>query len=88
MVFKFKNEYFDQFDQLQKLRPPGDLKFRLDVSKIDIYTQLTKNEFDVMKCIVDYPVVKNVYDQCELLDFDITNALISLRKKGAILVYK
>lgn len=86
--FKFKNEYFDQFDQLQKLRPANDLKFLLDVKKMGIYTYLSKNEFEVMLCVIDSPVVKNLYKDCDLLDFDITNALISLRKKGVILVYK
>ena len=86
--FRFKNEYFDQFDLLNKLRPADELKFLLDLTKMGIYTPLSKEEFEVMLCVIDNPIVKNLYNDCDLLDFDITNALISLRKKGVILVYK
>jgi len=85
---EFNNNYFNQFDRLQKLRPKDELKFILNANKVGITNKISKDEFDVMRCIVEYPFVKDIYKYCNLLDLDITNILISLRKKGMILVYK
>ena len=85
--FKFKNEYYEQHDLLEKLRPGNHLRFSLNGDKIDVYTPLTTSEFEVMKVIVDDSLVSNIYKNCSMLDFDVTKSLVSLRKKGAILVH-
>ena len=83
---KFKNDYFEQFDELSKLRPNDNLKLVVDNHNFSFSSTLNKSEFDVLCSIVEYSVVKDIYENCDLLDFDITTALISLRKKGVLKV--
>ena len=83
---KFKNDYFEQYEELNKLRPKEDLKLSIDSSKFNFSLGLSKIEFDTICCILDYSLVKDIYMHCDLLDFEITTALISLRKKGMLKV--
>mgnify|MGYP004145758629 CR=1 FL=1 len=83
---KFKNDYFEQYEELNKLRPDNKLKLHVDFNDFYSNLRLSKIEFDVLCDIIDFPVVEDIYLNCDLLDFDITTALISLRKKGVIKV--
>lgn len=85
---KFKNDYFEQYDELNKLRPSNNLRLSINNDNFNFMASLSKSEFDVLCGIIDYSVVKEVYQRSELLDFDITTALISLRKKGILRVLK
>lgn len=84
--FKFKNDYFEQYELLSKLRPAKNLVLGLNSKKLDIYTPLTDLEFDAMKLVVSCKNVEEMYDTTQMLEFDVTKSLISLRKKGIILV--
>jgi hypothetical protein len=84
--FKFKNDYFEQHDLLRKLRPSKNLVLSLNCKKLDIYTPLSFAEFDAMKLILLNGSVGEVYNNSKMLEFDVTKSLISLRKKGIILV--
>ena len=83
---KFKNDYFEQYDQLNKLRPKETINLCIDPNKFNFHMALTKTEFDTVCEIVNSPLVKDIYKNSHMLDFDITTALISLRKKGVIKV--
>ena len=84
--FKFKNDYFEQYDLLKKLRPPKNLALSLNSKRLDIYTPLSFSEFDTMKLVLSCKNVGEMYETSNLLEFDVTKSLISLRKKGIILV--
>ena len=84
--FKFKNDYFEQFELLKKLRPPKNLRLGINCKKLDIYTPLNFGEFDTMKLVLAFETVEKMYEQSQLLEFDVTKSLISLRKIGIILV--
>ena len=84
--FKFKNDYFEQFELLKKLQPPKNLVLSLNSEKLDIYTPLSFAEFDTMKLALNCKNVGQMYETSNLLEFDVTKSLISLRKKGIILV--
>ena len=84
--FKFKNDYFEQYELLRKLRPSNGLVLSLNSKKLDIYTPLSFAEFDAMKLILSNGSVGEVYNNSKMLEFDVTKSLISLRKKGIILV--
>ena len=85
---KFKNDYFEQYDELNKLRPSNNLKIAIDSAGFNFNISLSKIEFDVLCSIIDNSVVKDIYHNSDLLDFDITTALISLRKKGVLRVLR
>lgn len=85
---KFKNDYFEQYDELNKLRPNNNLRLKVDSSNFNFNMGLNKGEFDVLCSIIEYSVVGEIYQNSDLLDFDITTALISLRKKGILKVLR
>ena len=86
--FKFKNDYYEKFKSLNELRPDPELNFFLNGLNLDVYTPLSIDEFSVMKIICDFSKVSEIYKNCSMLDFDVTKSLISLRKKGIILVHR
>lgn len=83
---KFKNDYFEQFEELNKLRPRNDLRIDINPQNFNFLIGINKSEFDVLCDIIDHGVVEKIYYNSDLLDFDITTALISLRKKGLLRV--
>ena len=84
--FKFKNDYLEQYELLNRLKPADNLHFGINSEKIDIYTPLSHEEFNVIKLVLESQLSKDIYNSSNLLEFDVTKALISLRKKGIILV--
>ena len=86
--FKFKNDYYEKFESLNKLKPSPELNLSLNGLNLDVYTPLSTDEFSVMKAICDNSKVSEIYKNCSMLDFDVTKSLISLRKKGIILVHR
>ena len=76
-----------EYSLAKEQRPPGFL--RLAVAKeaiIDGSMFLTPHEFEVLKSISKSGLVEEVEKDCELLDYQVTTALVSLRKKKAIKV--
>jgi hypothetical protein len=67
-----------------KLRPPDNVKILLDADFIEDTLPVTPQEFDVMKTLSDWNNPFEIYQNCDLLDHEITLALVSLRKKGAL----
>ena len=69
-----------------KLRPPGHLRLLINPDfaiQGDIVGQV---EYDLLVLLTEYSKVEDLYSHSELLDFEITSSLVSLRKKGAIKV--
>jgi len=85
---KFKNDYFEQYEELNKLRSSNDLKLIVDPNNFNFNLGLSKGEFDVLCSIIEHSIVGDIYRRSDLLDFDITTALISLRKKGILKVLR
>lgn len=80
--------HFQQYVSAKKLRPAAHLKLVIDpeiiVSKDDISAQ----EFDVLSVISEWCNVSDIYKYSKLMDFEVTHALVSLRKKRAIKVFQ
>lgn len=67
-----------------KLRPPENVKILIDAEFIEDTLPVTPEEFDVLKTLTEWNNPFEIYQHCELLDHEITMALVSLRKKGAL----
>ena len=67
-----------------KLRPPDTVKIIIDAEFLEDTLPVTPQEFDVLKTLSDYNNPFDIYQNCDLLDHEITWALVSLRKKGAL----
>ena len=80
--------YFQDYLSAKKLRPAPHLKLVIDPEIIVSSFDITPQEFDVLSVITEWCNVNDIYRYCKLMDFEITHALVSLRKKRAIKVFQ
>lgn len=67
-----------------KLRPPENVKILVDPEFIEDTLPVTPAEYDVLSALTEWNNPFDLYQHCGLLDHEITLALVSLRKKGAL----
>lgn len=79
---------YQQYLAAKKLKPSPNLKLVIDPEVIVSKEVMTPEEFDVLSVISEYCKVSDIYKFCKLMDFEVTNALVSLRKKRAIKVFQ
>jgi len=84
-VEEFKSIY-SEYQEVKKLRPPESLRVVLNGEFVVAGSEVTSSEFDVMKTISIFNKVRDIYDNCPLMEVEITRALVGLRKKKAIKV--
>jgi hypothetical protein len=80
------NDVEDQYREAMVNRPPNSLKMSVNANFIVDKTAVSNDEFELLCCLSDYNLVEDIYKYCRMLDYQITNALISLRKKKALKV--
>ncbi len=79
-------QVYENYLSNKKLKPPPHLKLLLNADFVLSGEAVEPAEFDVLSAISDYSRVQDIYDHCALMEYEVTRALISLRKKGAIKV--
>jgi hypothetical protein len=82
-----KNKMADvlkQYRESLKMRPPENVKILIDAEFIEDSLSVTPQEYDVLQTLTEWNSPFDIYQNCELLDHEITWALVSLRKKGAL----
>lgn len=72
------------YARMRKNVPGEGLKIKFNVGSIDLKTQYTSSEFDILCTIIDHEMVGDILNYNNSDDIDIYDALINLRKKGAI----
>ncbi len=82
------SEVISIYKENKALRPPDDLKLLIRASFIEAGDAVTGEEFELLRTISDFSRVKDIYKNSQLPDYQITNGLISLRKKQAITTVK
>lgn len=82
----FVHEIKKQVEIHKRYRPARDLKLTINGAFIDQGESINSDEFDVLCTISDYSKIEEIYKFSVSCEFDITNSLISLRKKGALKV--
>ncbi|MBC7711996.1 MAG: hypothetical protein H7177_01560 [Rhizobacter sp.] len=80
--------HFQQYLSAKKLRPANHLKLVIDPEIIVSKDDITSQEFDVLTVISEWCNVSDIYKYSKLMDFEVTHALVSLRKKRAIKVFQ
>lgn len=78
----------EQYRSSMDQKPPMGLKILIEAAFIKEGADIARNEYDLLCTISDYNLVEDIYRKSDLLDFEITNALVSLRKKKALKVIK
>jgi len=87
-IKKEAQTHFQEYISAKKLRPDPSLKLLVDPEIIESSTEISPREFEVLSVMTEWCKVSDIYKYCQLMDFEITNALISLRKKRAIKVFQ
>jgi hypothetical protein len=85
----FKNKaqkFYEEHLAALKLRPPGQVRLIANPTFVKEGDKLNATEFSLLKTIVDFNKVEDIYLNSELFDFEVTHALVSLRKKKALKV--
>ncbi len=67
-----------------KFRPPENIKILLDADFLEDTLPISSREFDVLRTLTDWNSPADLYQNCDLMEHEVTHALISLRKKGAL----
>ncbi len=81
-------KHFQDYVSAKKLRPANHLKLVIDPEVIVSKDDITPAEFDVLAVISEWCNVSDIYKYSKLMDFEVTQALVSLRKKRAIKVFQ
>lgn len=84
-----KNKTFDvlkRFQAVAHLRPPAHVKLLARSSFLDSDEEVTEAEFAVLCTLTEWSQVDDLYRHCSLLDYEITESLVSLRRKEALQV--
>lgn len=79
-------EVVENYKTSKSSRPPENLKILIKSDFISDGEAITGEEFDLLCTLSDFNTVSDLYKHCKLLDYEITNSLVSLRKKNALTV--
>ena len=80
------SEIVRQFYASSKLRPPMDLRVLVQKKFMLSGAEINFQEFQILCAITDCAAIEEVYSLVEFHEYEITNALVSLRKKRAVKV--
>lgn len=82
------SEVISEYQLSKENRPPDHLKLMAKPDFIKSGDTVSPTEFKLLTTLSDYNQVADIYKNCDLLDYEITNALVSLRKKNGLVVIK
>ena len=80
------SEIVRQFHVSRKLRPSKDIRLLVQKNFIISGKNINFQEFQILCAITDCATVEELYGVVEFHEYEITNALVSLRRKGAVKV--
>lgn len=72
----------------KKLKPSAGLRLVVNPEIIVNNEHISPEEFDVLSVLTEWCTVADVYKYSRLMEFEVTNALVELRKKRAIKVFQ
>ncbi len=80
------HKIFQAYRSSKKFRPPGDIRLVIDPDFVAKGQEVNYVEFELLSTISDFSRVSDIFNESKLLEYQISNALVSLRQKGAIKV--
>ena len=79
---------YQKYIRAKKLKPSMELRLVVVPEIILNQEVITPDEFDILSVLTEWSKVQDIYKYSRLMEFEITNALVSLRKKRAIKVFQ
>lgn len=80
--------HYQEYQETKKFKPNPEIRLVINPEIIVAKDELTPTEFDVLATISEWAKVADIYKYSKLLDYEITKALVTLRKKKAIKVFE
>ena len=74
------------YRRLRQLRPPDHLRLGVGASFSSENSEFLPYAVDLLATIADYSLVRDIYRNSNLMEWEITIGLIGLRKKGVLRV--
>lgn len=72
----------------KKLKPSPSLRLVINPEIVVNNEEIDPAEYDVLAVLAEWCMVADIYKYSKLMEFEVTNALVSLRKKRAIKVFQ
>ncbi|MFZ4712858.1 MAG: hypothetical protein ACOYL6_04050 [Bacteriovoracaceae bacterium] len=82
------SEFMHEYEKNKSLRPPDGIKLLAVADFLASGGGINEKEFQVLATISDYNKIEEIYRYCPLMEYEITQSLITLRQKGALKVIK
>lgn len=79
---------FESYKDSKKLRPPQHLDLVISPDIVVSQDLVSYAEFKVMETMTEFSRVSDIYEKCSLEEYEITQALVELRRKKAIRVFQ
>ncbi len=79
---------FERYQESMKFKPPGDIHLLVSPEIVLNHEQINYAEFQILKTVTEYSKVSDIYNHCMLEEYEITQALVELRRKKAIKVFQ
>lgn len=79
---------YESYRESKKLRPPQHLVLVIAPEIVVSKEEVSYSEFKVLEVMTEYNKVSDIYDKCSLEEYEITQALVDLRRKKAIKVFQ
>ncbi len=87
LKLEIEKEY-EKYRQSKKLRPPPHIDLIIAPEIILNPEAVNYAEFKVLTIMTEYSKVSDIYSKCSLEEYEITQALVELRRKKAIKVFQ
>lgn len=79
-------EVLKRYQAVAGKRPPDHVKLIAKAAFLEAQSEVSEAEFQVLCALSEWSSVKDLYQHCSLLDYEITEALVSLRQQEALSV--
>ena len=77
---------FTKTKESLQLKPPESIQFYIDCEFIEKGPHINASEYEILCLLSDYSHMKDILLNKNMLDYELYNSLITLRKKGALKV--
>ena len=81
---KIAAKEFEKYKTLKKLKPPKELNLLPNTKIFDPEIKMNYNNFLVLKSMTEYSKVEDIYKKTNLFEHEVTECLVTLRKKGFV----
>lgn len=79
---------YEQYAMAKKLKPAPGIRMLVESEFIVKGEEVSSDEFEVLSTLCEYNRAEDVYKKIGLMEYEVTNALVSLRKKKALKVVR